>query len=218
MPPGTLRRVATLILVRHGHTDAAGKRLTGWAGGVHLNEAGRRQAERLVGRLNGIRVDHIVSSPLERCRETAAPLAEARGRRVDVRRAWIEVGYGDWTGRSIPQLRRTKLWRRVMTTPSNVRFPGGESLLEVQARAVDAAFDLAAEHARGTVAVVSHADVIRLLVAHLAGMHADHLQRLSIDTASITAVSLSNGIPRLLTVNDTGDLAVLRAGRGKVGG
>lgn len=210
--------MATLLLVRHGHTDAAGKRLTGRAAGVHLNETGRQQAERLVGRLDGIRVDHIVSSPLERCRETAAPLAESRGRRVDVRRAWIEVGYGEWTGRSITQLRRTKLWRQVMTTPSNVRFPGGESLLEVQARAVDAAIDLAAEHPRGTVVVVSHADVIRLLVAHLAGMHADHLQRLSIDTASITAVSLSDGVPRLLTVNDTGDLAVLRTGRGKVGG
>ena len=210
--------MATLLLVRHGHTDAAGKRLTGWAPGIHLTEEGRRQAERLVTRLHGIRVDAIVSSPLERCRETAAPLARARGRRVDVRRAWIEVGYGDWTGRSISQLRRTKLWRRVMTTPSNVRFPGGERLLEVQARAVDAAFDLATEHARGTVVVVSHADVIRLLVAHLAGMHADHLQRLSVDTASITAVSLSDGVPRLLTVNDTGDLAVLRPDRGKVGG
>ena len=210
--------MATLLLVRHGHTDAAGKRLTGWAPGVHLNELGRRQAERLVERLEGIRVDAIVSSPLERCRETAAPLAKARGRRVVVRRAWIEVGYGDWTGRSISQLRRTKLWRRVMSTPSNVRFPGGESLLEVQARAVDAAVELAAEHPRGTIVVVSHADVIRLLVAQLAGMHADHLQRLSIDPASITAVSLSAGPPRLLTLNDTGDLAALRSGRAKVGG
>lgn len=210
--------MATLLLVRHGHTDAAGKRLTGWAPGVHLNELGRRQAERLVERLEGIRVDAIVSSPLERCRETAAPLAKARGRRVVVRRAWIEVGYGDWTGRSISQLRRTKLWRRVMSTPSNVRFPGGESLLEVQARAVDAAVGLAAEHPRGTIVVVSHADVIRLLVAQLAGMHADHLQRLSIDPASITAVSLSAGPPRLLTLNDTGDLAALRSGRAKVGG
>ena len=210
--------MTTLLLVRHGHTDAAGKRLTGRAPGVHLNELGRRQAERLVERLDGVRIDTIVSSPLERCRETAAPLAKARGRAVDVGRAWIEVGYGEWTGRSISQLRRTKLWRRVMFAPSNVRFPGGESLLEVQGRAVDATLDIAARHARGTVLVVSHADVIRLLVAHLAGMHIDHLQRLSIDTASITAVSISDGFPRLLTVNDTGDLAVLRSGRGKLGG
>jgi probable phosphomutase (TIGR03848 family) len=210
--------MTTLLLVRHGHTDAAGKRLTGRAPGVHLNELGRRQAERLVERLDGVRIDAIVSSPLERCRETAAPLAKARGRAVDVGRAWIEVGYGEWTGRSISQLRRTKLWRRVMFAPSNVRFPGGESLLEVQGRAVDATLDIAARHARGTVVVVSHADVIRLLVAHVAGMHADHLQRLSIDTASITAVSISDGFPRLLTLNDTADLAVLRSVRGKVGG
>lgn len=210
--------MTTLLLVRHGHTDAAGKRLTGRAPGVHLNELGRRQAERLVERLEGVRIDAIVSSPLERCRETAAPLAKARGRAVDVGRAWIEVGYGEWTGRSISQLRRTKLWRRVMLAPSNVRFPGGESLLEVQGRAVDATLDIAARHARGTVVVVSHADVIRLLVAHVAGMHADHLQRLSIDTASITAVSISDGFPRLLTVNDTDDLSVLRSGRGKLGG
>jgi probable phosphomutase (TIGR03848 family) len=210
--------MTTLLLVRHGHTDAAGKRLTGRAPGVHLNELGRRQAERLVERLEGVRIDAIVSSPLERCRETAAPLAKARGRAVDVGRAWIEVGYGEWTGRSISQLRRTKLWRRVMFAPSNVRFPGGESLLEVQERAVDATLDIAARHARGTVVVVSHADVIRLLVAHVAGMHADHLQRLSIDTSSITAVSISDGFPRLLTVNDTDDLGVLRSGRGKLGG
>jgi probable phosphoglycerate mutase len=210
--------MTTLLLVRHGHTDAAGKRLTGRAPGVHLNELGRRQAERLVERLDGVRIDAIVSSPLERCRETAAPLAKARGRAVEVGRAWIEVGYGEWTGRSISQLRRTKLWRRVMFAPSNVRFPGGESLLEVQGRAVDATLDIAARHPRGTVVVVSHADVIRLLVAHVAGMHADHLQRLSIDTASITAVSISDGFPRLLTVNDTDDLGVLRSGRGKLGG
>ena len=209
--------MTTLLLVRHGHTDTAGKRLTGRAPGVHLNELGRRQAQRLVERLDGVRIDTIVSSPLERCRETAAPLAKARGHAVDIGRAFIEVGYGEWTGRSISQLRRTKLWRRVMLAPSNVRFPGGESLLEVQVRAVDASFDIAARHARGTVLVVSHADVIRLLVAHLAGMHADHLQRLSIDTASITAVSISDGFPRLLTVNETDDLAVLRSGRGKLG-
>ena len=141
--------MATLLLVRHGHTDAAGKRLTGWARGVHLNERGRQQAERLVERLDGIRVDAIVSSPLERCRETAAPLAEGDGvAACDVRRAWIEVGYGDWTGRSISQLRRPSCGGRVMATPSNVRFPGGESLLEVQARAVDAAFEPVAPSTR----------------------------------------------------------------------
>src|SRR5262245_19886292 len=210
--------MTTLVLVRHGHTDTAGKRLTGWTPGVHLNARGRREAERLVERLDGVRIDAIVSSPLERCRETAAPLAKARGLDIRVRRAWIETGYGEWTGRSISQLRRTKLWRTVMAAPSNARFPGGESLLEVQARAVDAAFDIARDHPRGTVVVVSHADVIRLVVAHVAGTHPDHLHRLSIDTGSISAVSLTQGTPRLLAYNDTGDLAFLRSGRGKVGG
>jgi len=206
--------MATLVLIRHGHTDTAGKRLTGWAPGVHLNARGREEADRLVDRLDGVRIDALVSSPLERCRETAAPLAKARGLPVRVRRAWIETGYGEWTGRSISQLRRTKLWRTVMHAPSNARFPGGESLLEVQSRAVGAALDIAAEHPRGTVVVVSHADVVRLLLAHTAGAHPDHLHRWSVDTGSISAVSFSDGVPRLLAVNDTGDLAFLRSRRG----
>ena len=180
---------------------------------MHLNARGREQAERLVERLDAVRIDTIVSSPLERCRETAAPLARARRLAVRIRRAWIETGYGEWTGRSISQVRRTRLWRTVMQAPSNARFPGGESLLEVQARAVEAAFDAAREHPRGTVAVVSHADVIRLLLAHVAGAHPDHLHRWSVDTGSISAVSFSNGAPRLLAVNDTGDLAFLRSRR-----
>jgi probable phosphoglycerate mutase len=210
--------MTTLLLVRHGHTDAAGKRLTGWAPGVHLNDHGREEAVRLVERLEGVHVDAIYSSPLERCRETAAPLARARGLAVRIRRGLIETGYGEWTGRPISQIRRTKLWRRVMETPSNVRFPGGESLLEVQARSVETAFEIAAAHPRGTVVMVSHADVVRLLVAHVAGMHADHVHRLTVDTASITAVGLADGVPRLLKVNDTGDLSGLRRRRRKVRG
>jgi probable phosphomutase (TIGR03848 family) len=210
--------VATLLLVRHGRTDAAGKRLTGWAPGVHLNEDGRRQAERLVERLDGIRVDAIYSSPLERCRETAAPLAKARRLSVHVRRSLIETGYGDWTGRSIAQVRKTKLWRTVERVPSAMRFPGGESLLEVQARAVDEVNRIAQDHPKGVVVLLSHADPIRLVIAHVAGAHVDHLHRLVVDPGSISVVALGDGVPRLLKVNDTGDLAVLRTGRGKVGG
>ena len=188
--------MATLLLVRHGHTDAAGKRLTGWAAGVHLNETGRQQAEHLIKRLDGIRVDAIYSSPLERCRETAAPLAKARRLGVHIRRRLIETGYGEWTGRSIAQVRKTKLWRTVERVPSAMRFPGGESLLEVQARAVD--------------------EVNR--IAQVAGADVDHLHRLVVDTCSITAVALDDAVPRLLKVNDTGDLAGLRSRSRKVGG
>lgn len=198
-----------LLLVRHGHTDAAGKRLTGWAPGVHLNERGREEADGLVARLEDVPIDAIYSSPLERCRETAAPLAHARRLSVHIRRGLIETGYGDWTGRTISQLRRTKLWSTVERTPSAVRFPGGESLLEVQARAVEEVSRIAADHPTGTVVVVSHADPIRLFIAHVGGAHVDHLHRLVVDTASVTAVSLDHGTPRLLKVNDTGGLTGL---------
>ena len=207
-----------LLLVRHGHTDAAGKRLTGWAPGVHLNDRGRAEAERLVERLDGVRVDAIYSSPLERCRETARPLATARRLSIRIRRRLIETGYGEWTGRSIAQVRRTKLWRTVERVPSAMRFPGGEGLLEVQARAVDEVNRIAREHPKGTVVAVSHADPIRLVVAHVAGAHVDHLHRLVVDPGSVTVVAVGDGVPRLVKVNDTGDLAGLRSGRGKVGG
>ncbi|HET7234903.1 MAG TPA: MSMEG_4193 family putative phosphomutase [Actinomycetota bacterium] len=201
--------MTTLLLVRHGHTDVAGRRLTGWQPGVHLNARGREEAERLVERLDGVPVDAIVTSPLERARETAAPLARARRLRPVTERGLIEVDYGEWTGRSIAQLRRTRLWRNVIRAPSTFRFPGGESLLEVQTRAVDAAVAIAAAHPSGTVVAFSHADPIRLLVAHLSGMHADHLQRLVIDTASVTAIALGQDVPRIVKVNDTGDLSAL---------
>jgi probable phosphomutase (TIGR03848 family) len=210
--------MATLLLVRHGHTDTGGKRLTGWQPGVHLNDRGRADAERLVERLDGVRVEAIYSSPLERCRETAAPLAKARRLSVHRRRRLIDTGYGEWTGRSIAQVRKTKLWRTVERVPSAMRFPGGESLLEVQARAVDEAIRIAQDHRKGIVVVVSHADPIRLVIAHVAGAHADHLHRLVVDPGSITVVALGDGMPRLLKVNDTGDLAGLRSGSRKVGG
>jgi probable phosphoglycerate mutase len=210
--------MSTLLLVRHGHTDAAGKRLTGWQPGVHLNERGRTEADRLVERLDGVRVEAIYSSPLERCRETAAPLAKDRRLSVHIRRRLIETGYGEWTGRSIAQVRKTKLWRTVERVPSAMRFPGGESLLEVQARAVDEVNRIAQDHRKGIVVVVSHADPIRLVIAYVAGAHADHLHRLVVDPGSITVVALGDGMPRLLKVNDTGDLAGLRSGSRKVGG
>jgi probable phosphomutase (TIGR03848 family) len=202
--------MTVVLLVRHGETDAAGKRLTGWARGVHLNARGRDEAVRLVERLEGVPVDAIYTSPLERCRETVAPLARRRGLSVIARRGLLEVDYGEWTGRTISQLRRTRLWRVVQRSPSTVRFPNGESLLEVQARAVAELDAIAAAHPKATVAVVTHADVIKLLIAHLVGMHADHLQRLVVDPASVTVVALSDGLARLVKVNDTGGLEALR--------
>ncbi|MDP9341382.1 MAG: MSMEG_4193 family putative phosphomutase [Actinomycetota bacterium] len=195
-----------LLLVRHALTDATGKRLSGWTPDVHLSERGREQAQELVERLAPVRISALYSSPLERCRETAEPLATAR--RLEVRETEDigEVRYGDWTGRTLAQLSRTKLWRSVQSTPSAVRFPGGETLLEVQQRAVRQAATIAAAHPKSVVALVSHGDVIRLLLAHYAGMHVDLFQRLVVSPASVSVVAAGEGVPRILRMNDTGGL------------
>jgi len=198
-----------LLLVRHADTPVAGKVLTGWSRGVHLNERGREQARALIGRLDGIPVEAVYSSPLERCRETAAPLARARGLEVRVRRALLEVDYGEWTNRPIRQLARTKRWQSVQHAPSSFRFPGGESLRGVQARAVDVVRTIAEAHPGGAVMVVTHADVVRLVLAELAGIHLDLYQRLAVEPASVSAVVLRDGQTRVLKVNDTGSLASL---------
>jgi len=195
-----------LLLIRHGLTDATGKRITGWTPGIHLSDRGREQAERLAERLAGVPIRAIYSSPLERCTETAAPLAAAAGREIVVREDLGEVRYGDWTNRPLSRLVRTRLWRTIQQVPSGARFPGGESLLEVQERTVREAGRIVGEHPRAAVAVFSHGDPIRLLLAHFAGVHPDLFQRLAVDPASVSAVAAGDGVPRILRVNDTGDL------------
>jgi probable phosphoglycerate mutase len=198
-----------LLLIRHALTEATGRSLTGWTPGVHLSEQGRSQARALAERLTPVPVAAMYSSPLERCLETAEPVAAQKRLSVTAADALGEVRYGDWTGRSIAQLTRTRLWKVVQTTPSNARFPGGESLLECQERAAREVQRIAAAHPRGVVAAFSHADVIRLLLAHFAGIHVDQFQRLVVSPASVTAVALGDGIPRILRVNDTGAVADL---------
>jgi probable phosphomutase (TIGR03848 family) len=213
--------MSLLLLIRHGLTDVTGLRLTGWTRGVHLSESGREQAASLPDRLDRVPLAAIYSSPLERCRETAEPLAAARSREVRILDGVGEVRYGSWTNRPLKSLARTALWRRVQTAPSGVRFPGGETLLEVQQRAVGELARVAAAHRAGTVAVVSHADVIKLLLAHYAGVPLDLFQRLVIDPASISAVAVGDGIPRILHVNDRGSLDHLarqRPAKTNVGG
>jgi probable phosphoglycerate mutase len=202
--------VTVVLLVRHGLTEATGRRLVGWSPGVHLSPAGRDQAERAAERLASLPIRAVYSSPLERCLETARPLASRLGLAVRRREALGEVRYGEWTGRSLAQLSRTALWRQVQMVPSNVRFPAGESFLEVQHRVVGELRRIVAAHPRALVAVYSHADVIKLVVAHLSGMHQDLFQRLVIEPASVSAIAVGDGVPRILRVNDTGDLAALQ--------
>lgn len=195
-----------LFLIRHGLTDATGKRLTGWTPGVHLSERGREQAAALAERLRPVPLRAVYSSPIERCRETAEPIAATKGLRVSTLEGVGEVRYGSWTNRPLAQLARTRLWRRIQQAPSSVRFPDGETLGEVQGRAIEAVERIVAEHPRAAVALVSHGDVIRLLLAYFAGVHLDLFQRIVIEPTSISIVAAGDGAPRILRTNDTGTL------------
>ena len=195
-----------IFLIRHGHNDWADKRLAGRTPGVHLNAAGQEQAEALVDRLAPVAFDGVYSSPLERTLETAAPLARARGLKVNRLRDLGEVDYGDWQGKTLKQLAKKKEWAIVQMAPSAMRFPNGESLREMQSRAVAGVERVAAEHPRGTVAIFSHGDVIKAIVAHFIGMPLDTFQRLTIAPASVTVLSLARFGARLLRLNDTGPL------------
>jgi probable phosphomutase (TIGR03848 family) len=202
--------MALLVLIRHGATASTDRGvISGWTPGVHLTEVGREQADGLAARLAPVRFAAIFSSPLERCRETVAPLASARGLRVQVRSDLGEVRYGSWTGRRVKVLSKTRLWQVVHTVPSRARFPDGESLLEVQERTVRELERIAAALPKQVVAVCSHGDPIRLALAHFAGMHPDLYHRLAVDTGSVSVLALGDGAPVIVKVNDTGDLSGL---------
>jgi probable phosphoglycerate mutase len=198
-----------VLLVRHALTDATGKRLSGSTPGIHLSEYGRAQAKDLAERLALVPLAAVYASPLERCVETAEVVAAQRRLEVERVPALEEVGYGAWTGRSFAQLTRTALWKQIQQAPSSVRFPGGETLVEAQRRAVNALESLASRHLKATIAAFSHADLIRLALAHYAGIHIDLFQRLIVSPASVSAVLLGDRIPRIVKMNDTGSLADL---------
>jgi probable phosphoglycerate mutase len=175
-----------LLLIRHAHNDWVNQRLAGWTSGVHLSGRGHDEARALADRLADYPLDAVYSSPLDRALETARYLAEPRGLLLRVLEAVGEVEYGEWTGQDLQALRQDPLWKVVQTHPSLVRFPGGESLPEVQARAVAAVEALRAEHGQGVLAIVTHGDVIKALIAHYAGLHLDHFQRFAVATASVS--------------------------------
>jgi probable phosphomutase (TIGR03848 family) len=202
--------VTTLLLIRHGLNDWVGGRLAGWTPGVHLNDPGKAQAEALVARLADVPLAAIYSSPLERAVETAQPLAAARGLPIRVVENVGEVRYGEWTGGELKELSKHELWPGVQFYPSGTRFPGGETLGEVQMRAIAALDSLRAQHPKETVAVVAHADLIKLVAAYYLGMHTDLFQRLVINPASVTAFTFTPMGPRLLVYNDTGSLDILK--------
>jgi probable phosphomutase (TIGR03848 family) len=218
--------MATVILLRHGRTSAnASGTLAGRTPGVHLDDLGRSQAERAAERLAGIPVAELVSSPLERCRETARAVARRQeGRpRIHSDRALTECDYGEWQGRPLRELARLALWKVVQSNPAAATFPGGESLLHMQSRAVDAVRrrDAAVTAAHGADAVwvaVSHGDVIKSVLADALGMHLDLFQRIQVDPASVSVIRYTEARPYVLASNShEGDLSWLAPKPGRKG-
>lgn len=201
-----LNGVTTFLLIRHASTAVAGKVLTGRSPGIGLDPEGIGQAEALVSRLAGCRIDAIYSSPLERTRETCAPLAAARNLPVQIDGALIEIGFGDWTGKAVTDLEPCQPWRHFNTFRSSTPIPGGELMLEVQVRTIRQMNLLQKRHPEGVVALFSHADVIKAALTHYAGIPLDLFHRLEISPASVSIVELNDWGPRILKVNDTGTL------------
>jgi probable phosphomutase (TIGR03848 family) len=201
-----MTQMMDLLLIRHAQNDWVGERLAGWTPGVHLNDEGRAQATALAHRLTEVPLSAIYSGPLERTLETAQPLADGHGLTVQVREDLGEARYGEWTGRNLKELGKEKLWPVIQVYPGGARFPGGESLREVQARLVAELDAIRDAHPGQIVAVVSHSDPIKLAVAHYVGLPLDLFQRLTISPASVTAFAFGHFGPRLICLNHTDPL------------
>ncbi len=197
--------MTTLLLIRHAENDFMKRhRLAGWLPDIHLNERGRAQAQALAETLGPIRIKAIYTSPLERAVETAQPLARSRHLPLVRRGNLGEIRYGEWQGRSLRSLSRQKLWSLVQRSPSQARFPGGETLREAQARIVGELDLLAARHPgpKAVVACFSHADPIKLALSFYLGQPMDLFQRLTIEPASVSALQIADGRVRILSIND----------------
>jgi probable phosphomutase (TIGR03848 family) len=210
--------MATVILVRHARSSAnASGVLAGRLPGVHLDDTGVRQAVAVGERLAGVRLAAVVTSPLERCRETAREITrrQAEPLRAASDKHLSECDYGEWQGRPIKELAKDKLWRTVQTQPSAATFPGGESMRAMQDRAVAAMrrhdARVTAEHGEGAVWVaVSHGDLIKAILADALGTHLDLFQRIHVDPASVSVVRYTDTRPFVLGTNThAGDLSWL---------
>jgi probable phosphomutase (TIGR03848 family) len=195
--------MAVILFIRHGENEyVKKKRLAGRLPDVHLNEKGHQQAQAVAERLTGSSIKAIYSSPLERCLETAVPIASALNLEVIPRPGLIEVDFGEWQDKKLKGLSRLKLWRLVQGAPSRARFPNGESFFEAQHRVCQEIDALAALHEPKDMFVcVSHSDLIKLAIAYYIGLPLDMFQRLHVGPASITALQLGETGSGLLTLN-----------------
>ncbi len=220
----------TVLLVRHGKTPTTGQVLPGRAPGLHLSDEGRSQAERAAQRIAALTTmpegassakparkaasatptapvgaTAVYSSPMERARETAAPIAKALGVKVLRHKGLVEADFGEWTGRKLTELNKLPEWAQVQRHPSGFRFPGGESFSEMQTRMTGAIHELVARHPGEIIVCASHADTIKAAVADAMGSHLDLFQRIVIGPCSITAITYTTTGPIVLAVNSMGD-------------
>lgn len=202
-----------IFLIRHGENDyVRTSRLAGWLPDIHLNDKGRAQAQVLAEKLSKITIAAIYSSPLERAIETAEPIGKVLGIKVILRNGLLETNYGEWQGLSLKALRRRKLWRVVQEAPSQMRFPGGESFFETQLRICQELESLTKQHiTKDIIVCVTHADPIRLAVAHYLGMPLDLFQRLVVSPGSITVLMTSGMGGQLLSLNIDSTTSFLRS-------
>ncbi len=204
--------MTTFLLIRHAVNDyvKTGK-LAGRLAGIHLNEEGKAQAQALGRRLAAAPLEHIYASPMERTMETALALAAHHPTlTVEAHEGITEVHYGDWQGKAISELQRRKMWDVVQEYPSRARFPGGETMRGVQARIVRSIEALAPKHPDQMIALVCHADLIKMALAHYLGMHLDVFQRIVISPASISTLRLGHSRPFVLGMNDIAHVLELK--------
>ncbi len=201
--------MAVFVLIRHGHTDAVGHRLVGRLPGVLLNARGHAEAQRLAERLGHFPLTHIFASPLERTRQSAAPLARRLGVEVALCDALNEIDFGEWAGRTFEDLDAEPLWRCFNALRSATRIPGGELMVEVQARMVGCVEALRARHPGGMMALVGHGDPLKSLIAHYTGLPLDHMARLELSPASVSLLAFGEDGPKVLCVNSLDPLTPL---------
>jgi probable phosphomutase (TIGR03848 family) len=193
-----------LVLVRHAVTEQTGPLLSGRLPGIDLSEKGREQAGAAAKRLSVLPVAAVYASPIERTTQTAEMIATHHGLKVEALPGVIEADYGEWTGGKITELAKTDEWKVVQVAPSRARFPGGETIREMQARMIGALDEVVARHPHETVVVVSHADPIKSAIAHYTGMHLDMFQRVHVAPASATVFDFHTYGAMMVKCNDTG--------------
>ncbi|HEU5125662.1 MAG TPA: histidine phosphatase family protein [Verrucomicrobiae bacterium] len=193
--------MTTFYLIRHGSNDFAGKTLVGRTPGIHLNDTGRAEVERLADELARESIQHLFSSPMERCRETAAPIAKKLNLEVQILDGLIEVEFGDWTGQNIAEMNSDERWRKWNTFRSGGRIPNGESIWEVQTRMIAAIEKLRRDFPNQTLALFSHGDPLRAAITYYLGMPIDFIHRLELSPASVSVLMIDDWTAKIQALN-----------------